>query len=662
MTTKALIYVVFAALAFPMGALCASGQPSGLTLVWTTKPVEGTVETVRVATSGGSVWVAGNVGAEFATDVFVSRLDGAGKGVSNVVWTTRLAGSRADLAKALAVDAAGNAYVAGSTQSTDFPVKGAYQPFWVAPASSMGFVTKLDPQGRVVYSTLLGGDSTNQVDAIAVDSSGSVVAGGTTTSPNFPTTPGAPITTFPISTFGRPAFGFVARLSPQGNQLVSSTLLGGARRYCSGGSNCLGAVGGTSVLGIALDAQGNAWVTGGTSAVDFPTTDDAFQKSIAWNYPPGSKTFFTKVNVSGTAFVYSSYLAGSSYGYDIPAAIALGPAGEIYVTGASSSPKFPTTPDALEPSNPQGEPRGYISIFADAGRQLKYSTYFDPVAAAQLESDGRLWLSGASGPDYLAVFDPATGKVVFQRSLAPGLGGGSLAVAGLGVVLAGGASGSVTALDTASDGPPAVVGVTSAAGGSYRPAISPGELVTVFGVNIDGYRVFVDGILAPLLYSDARQINAVVPYGIARHTTVQLELVQDAAAVASLPVRSVDAQPEIFQPVLNQDYSVNSYANPAQPGDIVMFWATGAGDMTPPLADGQVIAAPYPVPATPITVELNGKPVEALYAGGAPGMIAGVLQFNVRLPQDFTYPYELTLRSGSYRSQPVTVVSASVPQ
>ena len=150
------------ALAIHIGAPGASGQPAGLSLLWSKQPLEGNVTTVSVVKRGANLWVAGYVikdpisGVVYdpGADAFVSRMDTAG----NVLWTARLAGSQADLAGALAVDNADNAYLAGSTMSADFPLKNAFQSVFPPPESggpvrtlsdSIGFLTRLDArEGR----------------------------------------------------------------------------------------------------------------------------------------------------------------------------------------------------------------------------------------------------------------------------------------------------------------------------------------------------------------------------------------------------------------------------------------------------------------------------------------------------------------------------------
>jgi uncharacterized protein (TIGR03437 family) len=191
--------------------------------------------------------------------------------------------------------------------------------------------------------------------------------------------------------------------------------------------------------------------------------------------------------------------------------------------------------------------------------------------------------------------------------------------------------------------------------------IAPGEIITVFGTNLgpanlvtarlteDGLlssnlgdvRVLFDGIAAPLVFVVDGQLSAVVPYAVAGGSVeVQVEYfgaLSDPVTVAVTP-----ASPALFTQnsqgwgpaaALNEDYRLNTAANPADRGSIVILYATGEG-MTDQALDGSLAAAPLPQPVLPISVTVGGRPAEVLYAGGAPGLVAGVMQINIRIPGD----------------------------
>jgi len=254
-------------------------------------------------------------------DVFVTKLDPAG---STLVYSTFLGGSGNEFSIGIAVDAMGAAYVTGTTDSTDFPTTpGAFDTSFKG-----GFVTKLNAAGSaLVYSTFLGGSGCcDATSGIAVDATGAAYVTGTTFSVDFPTTPGALNTSFNAGFTD----AFVTKLDANGSALVYSTYLGGSSS--EGGS------------GIFVDATGAAYVTGNTSSADFPTTAGAFDRSPNG----GPDVFVTKLNATGSALVYSTYLGGKSD--DFGKSISVDSAGAAYVTGSTNSTDFPTTAGAFDTS------------------------------------------------------------------------------------------------------------------------------------------------------------------------------------------------------------------------------------------------------------------------------------------------------------------------
>ena len=244
-----------------------------------------------------------------SSDAFVTKLNLTG---SALVYSTYLGGSSDDYGQAIAVDTSGNAYVMGNTISSDFPTTpGAFQTTY--GGGSDAFVTELNPAGSaLVFSTYLGGSNTEYGGGIALDTSGNAYVTGYTNSENFPTTPGAFQTTKNGTEFSGDAF--VTKLNPAGSALVYSTYLGGS------GSAELNAR-------IAVDTSGSAYVTGQTDSIDFPITAAAFQTTIGG----GLDSYVTKLNLTGSALVYSTYLGGSSIEYG--AGIAVDTSGNAYVTG-----------------------------------------------------------------------------------------------------------------------------------------------------------------------------------------------------------------------------------------------------------------------------------------------------------------------------------------
>ena len=281
-------------------------------------------------------------------DAFVTKMDATG----SLVYSTYLGGSDDDGGSDIAVDAAGSAYVTGSTASTDFPTTLGAAQTTNAGGRSDAFVTKLDAAGSgLVYSTYLGGSGVfGDVGlGIAVDGAGSAYVTGDTASTDFRTTAGAAQTTF---AGGRDAF--VTKLDATGSGLVYSTYLGG-------GFSDVG-------FGIAVDGAGSAYVTGSTSSNDFPTTAGAVQTTGAGRVD----AFVTKLDTTGSRLVFSTYLGGSDD--DGGSDIAVDAAGSAYVTGDTTSPNFPTTAGAVQTTHAGGAHDAFVTTL-DATGSLVYSTY-----------------------------------------------------------------------------------------------------------------------------------------------------------------------------------------------------------------------------------------------------------------------------------------------
>ena len=255
-------------------------------------------------------------------DVFVTKLNAAGTALA---YSTYLGSNGVDAGDAIAVDAAGNAYVTGNTNSSNFPGTAGSAIQSTLGGRRDAFVTKLNAAGTsLLYSTYLGGSGDDAGFGIAVDAASNVYVTGNTTagSNNFPGMAGSLIQ----STFGGGLFdGFVAKLNAAGTALAYATYLGGN--------------GTDQGLGIAVDAAGNAYVTGSTESSNFPgTAGSAIQGTLGG----GEDAFVTKLNAEGTSIVYSTYLGGSGT-FDVGNEIAVNAAGNAYVTGYTESSNFPGT-------------------------------------------------------------------------------------------------------------------------------------------------------------------------------------------------------------------------------------------------------------------------------------------------------------------------------
>jgi beta-propeller repeat-containing protein len=306
-------------------------------------------------------------------------------------YSTLLGGSSHESAAALAVDASGNAYVTGLTQSPDFPTTaGAFDRTGSASNNLDAFVTKVNANGTaLIYSTFLGGGNFEWGRGIAVDAAGNAYVAGQTKSSDFPTTAGAFDRTFNVDTCPRCGIdqydAFVAKLNASGSGLVYSTFLGGFDL--------------DDALAIAIDGSGNAYIGGETGSSTFPTTAGALDASINGAFD----AFVTKLNAAGSALVYSTYLGGLEVDY--VQRVVVDSSGQAYLAGPTRSADFPTTPGAFDTTQNGGFDTFLLKLDA-SGSALRYSTFLggldvDFAGGLAIDADGNAYVSGGTlSPDY----------------------------------------------------------------------------------------------------------------------------------------------------------------------------------------------------------------------------------------------------------------------
>jgi|SRR5579871_885719 len=335
--------------------------------------------------SGGNAYVTGWTGSGAfpvvspvqstlggGKDAFVAKLNAAG---NTLIYSTYLGGAGNDSGNGIAVDASGNAYVAGYTYSSNFPTMSAFQN------SNRGvenaFVAKLSTSGGLVYSTYLGGIGSDSAAAIAIDSSGNAYITGGTTSTNFPTA--SPLQ----SASGGNQDAFITKLNATGNGLIYSTYLGG-----SGGEP--GAM--EAGTGIAVDWWNNVYVTGVTDSSNFPVTAGVLQSAYTGG---GADAFVVKLASSGANLIYSTYLGGSSYDY--ASGIAVDAYGDAYVAGYTGSSDFWST-RAIQPGL-AGSYDAFLTKMNPAGTGVISSTYLggsgsDSANAVAVDALGNAYVAG----------------------------------------------------------------------------------------------------------------------------------------------------------------------------------------------------------------------------------------------------------------------------
>ncbi|MCK4272364.1 SBBP repeat-containing protein, partial [bacterium] len=297
-----------------------------------------------------------------STDLDICAISSAGEAmtcylfvepVGDLEWSTFLGGSAHDRAMDIAVDDSGYVYVTGYTYSEDFPTtSGAYQTYNPPPYPSV-FVTKFNLAGSgLVYSTFLNSGGADKGYSIAVDDAGYAYVTGYTGSSFFPTTVGA----YDVSYNGGTSDIFVTKLNQTGSDLEYSTFLGG------------GVTGPDQGYAIAIDGSGNAYVTGYTYNSDFPTTTGAFDRTYNGDWD----AFCTKLNATGSALSYSTFLGGTSL--EVGRAIAVDGSGYAYVGGWTQSSGYPTTAGAYDLVF-TGVEDAFVTKVGGTGTSLSYSTF-----------------------------------------------------------------------------------------------------------------------------------------------------------------------------------------------------------------------------------------------------------------------------------------------
>lgn len=612
------------------------------------------------ADASGNVYVAGFTAGSSATtsnfpitpgaafqkptgyNGFVTKLNPAG---SSLLYSTFIPGAPP---VGIALDSQGNVYLASNSVIRDSPFPVTPGAFQTSPpdSDSAGVVAKLNTTGTALaYATYFGGTD-GDVLGIAVDPAGNAYVTGYAISTDFQTTPGA------FQTKLSPPDGtpYVAKIAASGASLVYSTFLGG-----SGAGSA-----------IRVDAEGNAIVLGTTRSTDFPVTSGAFQptrSSARWALfdQLNDSAFLAKLNPTGTALVYSTYLTGAS-------ALDLDAAGNAYVVGAATY-GFPTTAGAFQTCSHGGQSDLFAAEFAPDGT-LSGATYLggsgrDAASAAVALGNGSVEFAGTT-----------------ESTDFPGIVPGSF----LSLVA------NILINDPNRPNDPCIAYTIQNGATFVEGPFAPGELITLRGAGIGpekpayaqigtngrvatelgGVEVLINGNPVPLLYAQSQQINAMVPWELANDlidpsSYVQVRYNGASSNLAGNPLS--EAAPGIFvadyvtlqAAVLNADGTPNSAKNPAKPGSVVAFYGTGGGVMNPPGVTGGVWPSkPLAHFTLPVSVQISGDDAEVRYAGSAPGMVSSVFQINVVVPDLIAaaarYPIVVTI--GGVSSPPLAAFIA----
>jgi uncharacterized protein (TIGR03437 family) len=628
----------------------------------------------------------------FVFFLFIAGVSFAGQ------FTTSLGDSYPYVISAITTDSAGNTYIVGSRQLATAGTVTLNRSTNLGAGTDV-FVSKLDPSGNLLFTDTFAGKGVDTGTAIALDPSGNIYIGGTTTSPDFPLSESLQTQSNSNGT------GFIIKLTNDGTTILYSTYFGGA-------------LGASSVSGLATDAKGNFYVTGLTGASDFPQTSGLPTVSLT----PAGAVFVAEIPAVGGKILYSGAIlpTGTTVFATYPAAsgIAVDPAGEAFLrynndnnsgfavkinaggAGFGFSPiSFPANVNAITvdaAGNAYLATGGTIEKLSAMGTAAW--TFTMPPSSPNsiaLDAGGNLWVTGfassttfpnangwTTGTDFLAGVN-ASGSQLIYSALYPSLTvEQAVSVDALGLVHVAGKNAFVASIDPHAAPAKNIFALQNAFGANVTARLSPAEVVAIYGPGIGpstavsatptngfypttlgGVEVSVNDTNIPLLYVSANQIDAVFPMAVTANSAATVRVTNGTAVSANYPVRITGSSPAANPTVINQDGTINSLLNPAPGSSIVTFWVTGFQSSFAPLSDGQVAtvanndacfaleSAGCSITAQTINFFHLGMlsiPTTVLYAGAAPGMVAGVTQFNLQVgtPME-TFEFFLAL-NGSY--------------
>ncbi len=640
--------------------------------------------------SAGNIYITGSTTStkNGDSDVLIRKYGPSG----SLLFTADLGGTGDDSGTGIQVDAAGTIYVTGTTASSDFPLASASQS--TKAGTSDAFLLRMNANGNgFMFSTLLGGSGADLGKGLAIDSQGAAYITGTAGS-DFPTTQGS---YQPSNRGGKDAF--VAKFTAQGVKSYV-TLLGG-------GSDDEGNA-------IAVDTQGNAYITGSSESDDFPQVNNTFQHSRHGQ----TDIVVAELNPSGGGVIYSTLYGGlfSDVGYGI----AVGRDGSAYITGKTASLDFVTTNNGYQRSYQGGDNDMFILQMNPGQGNPAYSTYLgsggtDEAFAIAIDSDGTIYVAGNSDSSGFPIQDPtqATRKgnrdaiVVKLNPSSTGLQfstymGGSLNDVGYGIAVDSSKNAYVTGITSSTDFPANSGSAQSSNGGGSDAyfakilfssstgaptissggivngatfasgAVAPGSVISIFGTNfiasavsaqslplptnLNGTAVLINGSPAPLYYVGPTQINAQVPNGLSAGN-ITLQITTPAGTTATTTFQVIQAAPYLTLAnnravAVNGDGTLNTTANPAKVGSTIVVYFTGIGPVNATLVDGA--ASPNAISTLPTSATFGTTSATLTYVGLSPGSV-GLAQANVQVPAIASGDAQFTLRVGGKDSNAATI-------
>lgn len=588
-----------------------------------------------------------------------------------------MAGAVNDIPGFVGLTPHGEVAVAGTTDSADFPVTaGAFQTTYAGPPPTASddpneqggdlFAAILDTAtGSLQSASFLGGPNQDIFGAAAIGTDGSLYflpASTVSSSAGMPVSSGALLAACQSNPCDN---GYAARLSPALDELIYGTYLPGVPQATA-----------------QVYSDGSVYYAG-TAEAGFPVTPGAYQTQNAGGYDG----IVARLDPTGSRLLFATYYGGPETDWIL--SIALAPDGSVWANVSSFMECcINIQPQLIHLGASGSRLLAAVPISADA-MVVDSAGNLIALAEGSIEASPGAILSGScGGPAYLEL--SPTGEQLFATYLPGAYQVGFDGADAQGDPYIDIPSGRVQVVESQS-APPSAGCVVDAASFSYfdSPQVSPGGIVTIFGAgmgpsqgvsfqlvngqaptSLGGTQVMVNGEAAPLLYASYGQVNLIVPYDLAPGTTAAIQVVTNGTSLNPISsVQIVPADITLFQVngaavALNQDYTVNSPQNPAQPGSTVMLFGTGGGQTSPPSMAGEVTPLGLrPLVTTPQAAILDVTQMQpptillnVEYAGAAPELLSGVTQINVTLPA--TIPLATGYPAGTL---PLQVVDPGMP-
>jgi uncharacterized protein (TIGR03437 family) len=534
---------------------------------------------------------------------------------------------------------------------------GVVQPAFAGGPGANAFIAKFDSSGTLAFLTYLGGTGGDAGTSIAVDASGDIYVGGTTTSNGFPLA-GTPYRQVLLLTDQQT---FVAKLSGDGKTLICSTVLNltsgkmalapDSSLYVLTEDASEGVFAGTTITPVLIQLGANgqletmATISSAISALAVGTDGSVFV-GAAPSLPSLSPAFVAKMNPSLSGYAWTTSVGGD--GITSISAIQTAPDGSLWVTGGTSSTNFPVLPGALQSQPSRYGNSGYLVHLSADGSNTLVSTYLpsqlsslaldasgDPIISATYQGAlqatvGAQWpceqptSTGYAG--FIGKLDSAAQYILWGTSTGPSVPIGPVAIDNhVNAVVAGtDFQGDLilAALSTSSFTPHLLESCIAPSDGGAPGSLTPGELFSIYGAghgpaqgitaqpsgnmigtSLGGLQITIEDTPVPLLYVSQAQINAVAPFRLQGRTAAHIKIVTVAGTSNEVVLGVREVVPEIFA-VSNQHGTENSQTSPAHAGDYLSIWASGVGQTNPPGVDGAIPIAAGGTPLLPITLQL----------------------------------------------------------